>query len=345
MKWYSRSREDFIEQLYIKYKDKMPIKSTLRDFRFKPYKKMSEIREDPGCLTLSEDMMDERDFKAEEAIKLDLTVELPKSFSLWKWIRKTNYQNGRGSCTANATSHGVQVLAVKDKGVEPTKENIVTPDRKDLWGKMWHNLDDKNDSGDYVEKAINTALKLGIATVEWDYAKFDGYSYDSWNWMDRDIDKMKRYLYKGCPIAWCLRWNKTTWNELTNGQLKTYIEADKRTGWHAICLVGWDEWGLRFVNSRKTNDGKWYKSRFYVTYADLKLCSWMFNWRYRPLFKKEQAKKDPEYIKRKNVAVVVLKALKKQYDKEPAAVKEAIVKLSQAYRKAYPEINEELPLK
>jgi hypothetical protein len=43
---------------------------------------MSEIREDPGCLTLSEDMMDERDFKADEAIKLDLTVELPKSFSL-----------------------------------------------------------------------------------------------------------------------------------------------------------------------------------------------------------------------------------------------------------------------
>jgi hypothetical protein len=71
----------------------------------------------------------------------------------------------------------------------------------------------------------------------------------------------------------------------------------------------------------------------------------MLNWRYRPLFKKEQAKKDPEYLKRKNVAVVVLNALKKQYDKEPAAVKEAIVKLSQAYRTAYPEINEELPLK
>ena len=60
----------------------MPIKSTLRDFRFKPYKKMSEIREDPGCLTLSEDMMDERDFKADEVIKLDKTIQLPKSFSL-----------------------------------------------------------------------------------------------------------------------------------------------------------------------------------------------------------------------------------------------------------------------
>ncbi|MBQ5945174.1 hypothetical protein IJL65_01960 [bacterium] len=28
------------------------------------YIKMSEIREDPGCLTLSQDMMDERDFIA-----------------------------------------------------------------------------------------------------------------------------------------------------------------------------------------------------------------------------------------------------------------------------------------
>lgn len=60
----------------------MPIKATLRDFLFINNKRMSEIREDPGCLTLSEDMMDERDFKAEEVIDLDLTVELPKSFSL-----------------------------------------------------------------------------------------------------------------------------------------------------------------------------------------------------------------------------------------------------------------------
>ena len=71
----------------------------------------------------------------------------------------------------------------------------------------------------------------------------------------------------------------------------------------------------------------------------------MFNWRYRPLFKKEQSKKDPEYIKRKNNNVLVLKVLKKQYEQEPAEVREAIVHLSQAMRKAYPEINDELPLK
>lgn len=97
---------------------------------------MSEIREDPGCLTLSEDMMDARDFKAEEAIQIDRTEELPKSFSLGKRIRTTNYQNGRGSCTANATSHGVQVLAVKKKGIVPTKDNIVTPDWKNLRKNM-----------------------------------------------------------------------------------------------------------------------------------------------------------------------------------------------------------------
>lgn len=98
------------------------------------------------------------------------------------------------------------------------------------------------------------------------------------------------------------------------------------------------------MNSWKTNDGKGYKSRFYVTYADIKTCASMFNWRYRPLFKKEQAKKDPEYIKRKNNNVLVLKVLKKQYNDEPIAVKEAIINLSREMRKAYPEINEELPL-
>ena len=43
----------------------MPVNNSLRDFLF-TYKKrkMSEIREDPGCLTLSQDMMDERDFIA-----------------------------------------------------------------------------------------------------------------------------------------------------------------------------------------------------------------------------------------------------------------------------------------
>ena len=331
MKGYSRSKEDYREQLIKKY-------------LFYNQSAMSEIREDPWCLTLSEDMMDERDFKAEEVIELDTTIQLPKSFSLGQWIRKTNYQNWWGSCTSNATSHGVQVLAVKDNGKKPETENIITPNWKDLWTKMGHDLNNKNDSWDYVEKAVNTALKEWISNVEWWESKFDGYCYGSRDRTDKSIETMKRYLYNWNPIVWCLRWNKTTWSELTKWQLRTLIDVTQRTGWHAVCLVWWDEWWLRFVNSWATNDGKGYKSRFYVTYADMKKLGTTFNWRYWALFKKEQVKKDTEYLKRKSTAVVILKALKKQYDNEPQEVKEAIVKLSQAYRKAYPEINEELPI-
>ena len=68
------------------------------------------------------------------------------------------------------------------------------------------------------------------------------------------------------------------------------------------------------------------------------------NYRYWILYIDEDAKIDAEYLKRKNTAVLILKALKKQYDLEPVQVKEAIVQLSQAYRQTYPEINTELPL-
>lgn len=71
----------------------------------------------------------------------------------------------------------------------------------------------------------------------------------------------------------------------------------------------------------------------------------MWNRRYRPLFRKEQAKVDPEYIKRKNSNLAVLKVLKKNYPEESIEVKLAIEKFSQQIRKSYPEINEELPLK
>ena len=71
----------------------------------------------------------------------------------------------------------------------------------------------------------------------------------------------------------------------------------------------------------------------------------MWNWRYRPLFKKEQIHTDPEYLKRKNNALLILKALKKLYPEESSAVQKAIEQLSQERRKEYPEINEELPIK
>lgn len=300
-------------------------------------------RDDPWCLMLSEDMMDERDFSAEETIDLDWKVSLPKSFSLWEWIYMTNYQNWWGSCTSNATSHGVQVLAVKSKWNKPTTSNIVTPDWRNLWANMGHDIKDKNDSGDYIDKAVKVAYQNWITNVEWWVSRFDWYAYNSWTADDKWIEAIKRYLYMWIPVVWGIRGNKTTWNEMTIWRLKTIIPANERTWWHAICCVWWEEWWLWFVNSWKTNDWKGLKSRFFVSNDYLKNC-WMFNWRYWLPFIKEQTKVDTEYLKHKNDAISVLKELKKMYPTEKSNVKKAIEWLSKAFRENYPEINKELPV-
>ena len=301
-----------------------------------------DIRAIEWALTLPEDMAEATDFEATEAIKVDYSVKLPEFFSLWKWIYKTSNQGSLGACTSLGTTHGVQILQVKKGGVEPTTKNIITPQWKDLWAKMWHSTT-KYDGWDYVEKAVNTALKEGILIEEnWKLAKFDAYATWEWDRSDKAIDLMKRYLYQGCPIVWCVRWDKKTWNEMSAWEVKTVPTSP--TGWHCIALVGWDANGFWFVNSWTPNDDKKLKSRFYVSYKTLKAFWAKFNYRYWVLYIKEDAKVDPEYLKRKNTNLVILQALKKQYPWEPSTVQSAIVTLSQALRKAYPELNEDLPL-
>ena len=245
------------------------------------------------------------------------------------------------NCTSLGTTHGVQILNVKKGGVEPTDRNIITPVRKDLWSKMWHSTTEY-DGGDYVEKAVSTALKEWILIEEnWQLAKFDAYATWEWDRTDKAIDLMKRYLYQWCPIVWCVKWNKTTWNEMSKWEIKTVPTS---TTWgHCIALVGWDEWGFWFVNSWTPNDGKGLKSRFYISYNTLKAFWAKFNYRYWVLYIKEDANKDPEYLKRKNGYLAVLTLLKKYYPIENREVQLWIEAFSSAVRKYYPELNEELP--
>ena len=301
-----------------------------------------DIRAIQWCLTLPEDMVEATDFEAEEAIKVNYSVKLPSSYSLGKWIYKTSNQWNLWACTALWTTHWVQILNVKKNWVVPTDRNIITPEWKDLWGKMWHSTTEY-DWGDYIEKAVSTALKLWILIEEnWELAKFDAYATQDWDRTDKGIDLMKRYLYQGCPIIWNVRWDKTTWNEMTKWEIKTV--PTNPTGWHCIALVGWDERGFWFVNSWKPNDDRKLKSRFYISYNTLKAFWSKFNYRYWVLYMESNAEKDPEYLKRKNNNKLILEVLKKQYSQEPAEVQNAIVILSQAIRKNYPEINSELPL-
>ena len=68
------------------------------------------------------------------------------------------------------------------------------------------------------------------------------------------------------------------------------------------------------------------------------------NFRYRILYIKEDAKVDPNYLKKMKLHLTILQALKKYYDEEDFAVKQAIIVYSQAVRKHYKEINDQLPL-
>ena len=291
--------------------------------------------------TLPEDMAEATDFDAEEAIDLDYSIQLPESYSLGKWIYKTSNQWTLWACTSLWTTHWVQILNVKKKWVIPTTRNIITPIWKDLWGKMWHSTTEY-DGWDYVEKAVSTALKQGILIQEnWQLARFDAYATDSWDSNDASIEKMKRYLYKGCPIIWCVRWNKKMWNEMTAWEIKTV--PTNVTGWHCIALVGWDKWWLRFVNSWAPNDEKKLKSRFYVKYEMMKKLGIKFNFRYRVLYMKEDEAKSAEYLKRKNAYVEVLRTLKKYYPEESVEIKKGIESLSLVLRRNYPEINNDLP--
>lgn len=301
-----------------------------------------EIKIFEWALTLPEDMAEATDFEATEAIKVDYDVKLPEFFSLWKWIYKTSNQWALWACTSLWTTHWVQILQVKKNWVEPTDKNIITPQRKDLWSKMGHSTT-KYDGWDYVEKAVSTALKEWILIEEnWQLAKFDAYATWEWDETDKAIDLMKRYLYQGCPIVWCVRWDKTTWNEMTKWEVKT-VPANP-TGWHCIALVWWDNWGFWFVNSWSANDDKKLKSRFYISFKTMKDFGYRFNYRYWVLYIKEDANKDPEYLKRKNIMKTIIEALKKQYNNEPKEMQQAIVNFSQVARKLYPEINKELPL-
>lgn len=297
-----------------------------------------------SCLTLPEDMAEATDFKAEEAIKVDMNVKLPESFSLWQWIYKTSNQWKLWACTALWTTHWTQILIVRKNWVVPTTKNILTPQWKDLWSKMWHSTE-KYDWGDYVEIAVNTALKQWIYIEEnWELAKFDWYAYWDWNSSeyDKNMDLMKRYLYQWDPIVWCVRWDKTMWNEMTAWQLKSVPKTP--TGWHCIALVWWDQSWFWFVNSRRPNDWKELKSRFHVPYDMMKKIWPKFNYRYWVLYIKEEAKIDPKRLKKIKVYTTILEILKKYYDNESPEVKSWIVALSQPLRKTYPEINKELPL-
>ncbi|HPC34248.1 MAG TPA: hypothetical protein PLP73_01175 [Candidatus Absconditabacterales bacterium] len=246
------------------------------------------------------------------------------------------------NCTANATSHGLQVMAVKDEFGPVEDENKITPDWRDLWAKMGHDLNNKNDRGDYVEKALKKALN-DIAIEEGGFRKFKGYSYDYYNPTEECFNQMKLYLYNGYPLIWTMRGNRTTRNEMQKGEVKTLIPGTERTGGHAICLVGYCEQGFWFLNSWHKNNENATKSVFFISYENMKKLHGMINWRYFIPF--YETKHNIELVKEENTAMEVIRYMKKLYSyTKYTKVKAGIIDISKILRGTYPKINKEIPL-
>ena len=205
---------------------------------------------------------------------------------------------------------------------------------------MGHDLKNKDDSGDYAEKALDTAIK-GVKADDGKEYQLMKYSYESFAKKYETLETMKRYLLAGNPLVFVIRGNSTTRNEMSVGNLKTYLTAKDRTGGHAILCVGRDEGGFWFLNSWTKNNQDKTKSRFFVSNENMLKLYGMWNWRYWVLFFK--AKVDTEYLKRKNDRNLIIQALKKMHKIEKSSIQKSIEALSKEVRGEYPELNEEIP--
>jgi hypothetical protein len=69
----------------------------------------------------------------------------------------------------------------------------------------------------------------------------------------------------------------------------------------------------------------------------------MNNWRYRPIFYETTV--NPDYLKEKNEALLLLKVLRQLYEKTSyPKIKIAIEGFSPVLRGVFPELNQEFPL-
>jgi hypothetical protein len=162
-----------------------------------------------------------------------------------------------------------------------------------------------------VENALKTACNLIKAEGGGEY-KLKGYSYEPLNLSEAGKEVIKRYLFSDTPLVRAIQGSSITWNEMSNGEVKSFVPVKNRTGGHCVLCVGYDEWGLWFLNSWSPNDETKKKSRFFISWEVLKNMGNMNNWRYRPIF--YEAKTSLEYLKEKNDILLLLKALRKIYD-------------------------------
>ena len=307
---------------------------------------------------------DPRDWKADAVLPTPTDKELanlPEAFDQWMYIGATYYQNGWGSCTALWTTHSMQIQNVKELQLEnpdrlweivndlKTWLNPIFLDRKSLWTKMGHNLANKEDSWDYAEKALQTAIDKGIdwVDIDWNnlvyYAK--NYSYKTAGFTDLDIAYLKYYITK-YPLVSVFLWNQNTWNEMSAWEVVTVLTPWQTTWWHCICNSWYDAYGPKRENSRTPNNANKKKCEFKMSWDNYKKAvqSWMINWRYRQLFDWKEAIVNLDKYKEDNNMTVLLQTLHDKYNTtSKVEVQKKISELWALIRKDYPNADKNVP--
>ena len=288
-----------------------------------------------GTKTKSEEEADKRDYRIDEllmSIEEDDILWLVDAFS-WRWnVANTSYQNGWGSCTSLGWTHCMQIQNIKEIVETLPKEkesiywkiwewdNIINLKREDLRQKMWHDLDNKNDSGDYVEKMLNTLRLKGIIgetiTGEPKIYFSDWFAYWTTPTTEQGIIELKMNIVKS-PLVFAIRWNSNTWREMSQGRILTIVEPKDQTWWHCVAVDGFDEEDCDLLNSWSKNNWSDNISSFKIdwkTFVQM-VKARMINWRYRQIFDKKDCIMDLEFYNRKMEAMNTLRGNRKMYEK------------------------------
>lgn len=219
---------------------------------------------------------DKRDYEIQDIIAM-WNANLPDSFSLWVFIGETLNQWKLGSCTAMGTTHSMMI----QNTIEHDRKIVL--DWKYLWGEIMGHSITKHDGGDYVENALKGAMQWIKELGSNNIFKAEWFAYTQRANSSNLLIKQTLFETKK-PIVMAVQWNSKMWAEMTLWEIKAI--PTKTTGGHCIIIVAYDEWGIRCLNSRQSNDKEKKKSRFFISWDMIRklVNARLLWWRYWILF-------------------------------------------------------------
>lgn len=199
---------------------------------------------------------DPRDFQVPRSSYKILSTSFPEVYEVSE-MQKVRHQGNEGTCVAHALANGVMGYFQKMK---PTKEQPY--DRilsvRDVYEGA-RQIEPVNGEGSYPRAALKYAQKTGVCLEsDWQYIPQNKLSEGSNAWKSRQQNKVASYarvnnsindiksaIMSYGPLLIVIPVYESFYTPAENGQVKISGKID---GYHAICIVGWDNtlgWKIR----------------------------------------------------------------------------------------------------